>query len=67
LVPLTGLLSGHDIVAELTQSLHHGIAEIFIGIEPGHDLDVLDLLQGPIDVLTMAGIIGPSDFQIGRR
>ena len=67
LVCLPDLLSRHNIVAKLAQALHHGITEICIGIEPGHGLHVLDLLQGPVDVLTMSGIIGPSDFQIRRR
>jgi hypothetical protein len=64
---LACLVWGEDIVAKLPQALDHGITEIFVRIEPGHRLRVRRLLDGPLNLLVMGGIVVPGSCQIRPR
>jgi len=63
---LAYLIWGDDVVAKLTQELDHGITEIFVRIEPGHQLRFCRL-DGLLNLLVVGGIVVPGGCQIRQR
>lgn len=64
---LACLVRGQDVVAELTQSLDHGITEILVGVQRGHWLRFRSLLDGLVNLIAVVSIVFPGCVQIRLR